>query len=50
VTAEGAGFKKDTNIITIFEANGEKTSYDCMQKNEIAGIILEKVCVYLDKK
>jgi len=50
VTAEGAGFKKDTNIVTIFESNGDKSSYDCMRKEALAGIILDKVCVYLDKK
>ncbi|MBS7527428.1 bifunctional phosphopantothenoylcysteine decarboxylase/phosphopantothenate--cysteine ligase CoaBC [Fusibacter paucivorans] len=50
VTAEGAGFDKDTNIVTIFEANGTKSSYECLRKDVVAGIILDKVIEYLKKQ
>lgn len=50
VTAEGAGFNKDTNIVTIFEANGNKSSYECLRKDVVAGIILDKVIEYLKKQ
>ncbi len=43
VTQQGAGFNGDTNIITIYEKNGEKTSYDLMSKTEVAKIIIDKV-------
>lgn len=43
VTMQGAGFNGDTNIITIYEKNGEKTSYDLMSKAEVAQIIIDKV-------
>lgn len=50
VSAEGAGFKKDTNIVTIYEANGEKYSYECMKKEALAEIILTKLSSYLNEK
>lgn len=43
VTAEGAGFNGDTNIVTIFDKDGGKQSFDCMEKTEVAKIILDKV-------
>jgi phosphopantothenoylcysteine decarboxylase/phosphopantothenate--cysteine ligase len=43
VTVEGAGFNGDTNIVTIFEKNGKQTSYDCMEKSEVAMVILDKI-------
>ena len=43
VTVEGAGFNGDTNIVTIFESNGNHTSYDCMEKSEVAMVILDKI-------
>lgn len=43
VTAEGAGFNGDTNIVTIYDKEGGKQSFDCMEKTEVAKIILDKV-------
>lgn len=43
VTVEGAGFNGDTNIVTIFEKNGKQTSYECMEKSEVAMVILDKI-------
>lgn len=43
VSAEGAGFDVDTNIVTIYEKDGSKTDYDCLEKTKVASIILEKV-------
>ena len=50
VTAEGAGFKKDTNVVTIFEADGASTRYECLKKDVVAEIILDKVIEYLKRK
>lgn len=44
LTSEGAGFKSDTNIVTIADKYGEITSYDLMGKDEVADVILDK-CV-----
>ena len=44
LTNQGAGFKGDTNIVTIIEKSGNITSYDIMSKEEVADIILDK-CV-----
>ena len=44
LSCEGAGFKGDTNIVTIIDNKGNKESYDIMEKEEIAHIILDK-CV-----
>ena len=43
VTAEGAGFNGDTNIITIFEREGAVTSYAMMSKTEVAKAIVNKI-------
>lgn len=43
VSAEGAGFNIDTNIITIFDKNGQKYSYECMKKTEVAKVILDRI-------
>ncbi|MDH8676682.1 bifunctional phosphopantothenoylcysteine decarboxylase/phosphopantothenate--cysteine ligase CoaBC [Fusibacter bizertensis] len=43
VTAKGAGFDVDTNIITIYDKDGSADVYDCMAKSEVAAIILDKV-------
>lgn len=39
---EGAGFKSDTNIATIIEKSGEKTTLPKMSKFDLANIILDK--------
>lgn len=50
VTAEGAGFKKDTNVVTIFESNGQRVNCECMHKDDVAQMILEKAISYLINK
>jgi phosphopantothenoylcysteine decarboxylase/phosphopantothenate--cysteine ligase len=40
---EGAGFKGDTNKITIIDSNLQKTNYALKSKNEVARDICEKV-------
>ena len=46
LSREGAGFKTDTNIVTIIDKKGQKTSIDMMSKEDIAHIILDK-CVQM---
>lgn len=43
VAEEGAGFKHDTNIITIIDKNLKDQSYPKMSKSEVAKIIVDKV-------
>ena len=43
VTKEGAGFNVDTNIATIFYANGVTECLPIMQKTELADIILDGI-------
>ena len=50
VSAPGAGFDVDTNIITLITADGEKTAYDKMTKQQIAHIILDEVLRLMEKK
>ncbi|HEY4544674.1 MAG TPA: phosphopantothenoylcysteine decarboxylase, partial [Tissierellaceae bacterium] len=42
VTKEGAGFKTDTNIVSIIDHNGNTTDYPIMDKVDLANIILDK--------
>ncbi|MDE6604892.1 MAG: bifunctional phosphopantothenoylcysteine decarboxylase/phosphopantothenate--cysteine ligase CoaBC [Clostridia bacterium] len=42
VTAEGAGFDVDTNIVTILKRDGSEISYPKMSKSEVAGVILDE--------
>lgn len=50
VTKEGAGFKSDTNIVTIIDNKGEIESYPIMTKNKVAKIILDKAYFILKNK
>lgn len=43
VSKEGAGFKLDTNIISIIDKNLKEESYPMMMKSEVAKIIVDKV-------
>lgn len=43
IKEKGAGFKEDTNIISIIDSFGNTKKYDKMKKEEIAEIILDKV-------
>lgn len=42
ITKEGAGFKSDTNIVTIIDNKDNVESYPIMSKNDLAKIILDK--------
>ena len=46
IAQEGAGFKSDTNIATIIEANGQMTEYHQMSKLDLGNAILDKVKCY----
>jgi len=43
VTAEGAGFGSDTNIVTLLDADGSVDSLPVLPKDEVAGRILDWV-------
>lgn len=43
VSKEGAGFKHDTNIVTIIDKNLNENSYPMMKKSEVAKIIVDRV-------
>ncbi|MDE6473732.1 MAG: bifunctional phosphopantothenoylcysteine decarboxylase/phosphopantothenate--cysteine ligase CoaBC [Clostridia bacterium] len=42
VTAEGAGFDVDTNIVTILKRDGSERSYPKMSKSQVADVILDE--------
>ncbi|WZL74782.1 bifunctional phosphopantothenoylcysteine decarboxylase/phosphopantothenate--cysteine ligase CoaBC [Clostridiaceae bacterium 35-E11] len=43
ITKTGAGFKSDTNIVSIIDKDGNVTHYDKMSKKHLAEIILDKI-------
>jgi phosphopantothenoylcysteine decarboxylase/phosphopantothenate--cysteine ligase len=43
VTAEGAGFDRDTNIVTLFSRDGRDLALPKMNKSEVAQRILDEV-------
>ena len=43
LTAEGAGFAVDTNIVTLLFEDGTEKSLPCLSKSEVAGIILDNI-------
>ncbi|MBN2898723.1 MAG: bifunctional phosphopantothenoylcysteine decarboxylase/phosphopantothenate--cysteine ligase CoaBC [Clostridia bacterium] len=43
VTAEGAGFKSNTNVVTILRKNGEEKALALMSKEEVASEILDTI-------
>lgn len=43
LSAPGAGFGSDTNIISIFDKNGSRKDYPEMPKADAAGIILDRI-------
>jgi phosphopantothenoylcysteine decarboxylase / phosphopantothenate---cysteine ligase len=49
VKQEGAGFGTDTNIVTIFKADGSKLELPLMAKTAVARRILEEVALLLKK-
>ena len=50
VSKDGAGFKADTNIVTIIDRDGNTIDYPILDKGKIANIILDKVRELLDIK
>lgn len=49
IASQGAGFKGDTNIVTIIERDGNMTEYEKMYKTELGNVILDKVKAYLNR-
>ena len=43
VTAEGAGFDQDTNIVTLFSRDGRDLALPKMSKSEVAQRILDEI-------
>lgn len=50
ISKDGAGFKTDTNIVTIINKDQEYIDYPILEKSEIAKIILDNVRDLLDSK
>ncbi|SDZ01564.1 phosphopantothenoylcysteine decarboxylase / phosphopantothenate--cysteine ligase [Proteiniborus ethanoligenes] len=48
ILAENAGFKYDTNIITIIDRDGTTTDYPLMKKEDAARVIIDKISVMLN--
>jgi len=46
----GAGFRCDTNKVTIIERDGISTDYPCKSKAEVAKDIVEKLAEYINRK
>ena len=49
LTESGAGFGTDTNIVKIFDKDGNIAKYPQMKKDEVADVILDKVKSLLEK-
>lgn len=45
----GAGFRHDTNQVTIIERNGQTTDYPCKPKSEVADDIVALMAQYLNR-
>ncbi len=50
VTAEGAGFGTDTNVVKLIDKDGEVVDVPKMQKTELADVILDKVSEIISKR
>ncbi|NLX61052.1 MAG: bifunctional phosphopantothenoylcysteine decarboxylase/phosphopantothenate--cysteine ligase CoaBC [Tissierellia bacterium] len=50
VKEAGAGFKTDTNIVTIIDKDGTVTDHPIMSKEKVAEIILDKIKILLNNK
>jgi phosphopantothenoylcysteine decarboxylase/phosphopantothenate--cysteine ligase len=50
VSKDGAGFKTDTNIVTIINKEGKINDYPILDKSQVAKIILDKVGDLLNTK
>lgn len=49
ITQQDAGFKSDTNIVTIFDKNGNKQALEKLTKLEIAELLIEKIVGLLEE-
>lgn len=47
ITEKGAGFRADTNVVTLIDKNGEVERYPLMTKREVAERIIEKIARFL---
>jgi phosphopantothenoylcysteine decarboxylase/phosphopantothenate--cysteine ligase len=50
ISREGAGFGSDTNIVTLFDREGNATEPPQMTKRELAAIIIDKAAELMKKK
>lgn len=50
VSQEGAGFAVDTNIVTLFGADGSRESFPKLTKDEVADIILDRMIALRNAK
>ncbi|WP_422485193.1 bifunctional phosphopantothenoylcysteine decarboxylase/phosphopantothenate--cysteine ligase CoaBC [Gudongella sp. DL1XJH-153] len=50
ITQDGAGFKGDTNIATIYDASGQIESLPLMSKDDLSSFILDKVKLILENR
>lgn len=50
VTAEGAGFSHDTNVVRFLDRSGGIEELPCMAKDAVAGKLLERIVVMLREK
>ncbi|MFN2746174.1 MULTISPECIES: bifunctional phosphopantothenoylcysteine decarboxylase/phosphopantothenate--cysteine ligase CoaBC [Bacillus] len=49
VTAEGAGFGTETNIVTVYHKDGKKTAHPLMTKREVAAQVLKEAALLFDR-
>lgn len=47
ISKPGAGFKGDTNIVTIIDKKGQSQAYEQMSKSALASLIIDKVKTYM---
>ena len=45
---KGAGFSVDTNIVTIFDKNGNKEEYPIMSKFDVANNVIDKALSFTE--
>ncbi|EMG27382.1 phosphopantothenoylcysteine decarboxylase/phosphopantothenate--cysteine ligase [Listeria fleischmannii subsp. fleischmannii LU2006-1] len=50
ITDAGAGFGTDTNIVTIYGANGSEESFPLLDKSEVAKEIVKRITSRLEQK
>jgi phosphopantothenoylcysteine decarboxylase/phosphopantothenate--cysteine ligase len=50
ITAEGAGFAVDTNLVTLLEPGGEARALPKLSKDEVAQVILERIVSLLENR